>query len=177
MYFLIACNEEPPLSLSAFTALLTISEVGGWDGFARAFFAAPFAAPFLEAEEAAEAWTGFTATAPAGCEGGDDAAAAFADASAIVNFLRFVGPAHYFWARNTYFHAYHFGPIQPLGNVGDVSFLVAPYFDCSQRMVFLEVWGAIQMGVDCEEWEWTWGLRMLCNPSMHTSLHPNANVL
>jgi hypothetical protein len=84
MYFLMACRDEPPRSLRLFTALLTISEVGGCEGLARAFLApALAAAPFLDAEEAADAGRGFTATVPAGCEGGEAAAAALAAASAM----------------------------------------------------------------------------------------------
>lgn len=39
MYFLMACREEPPLSLRLFIALPTISEVRGCAGFVLGFFA------------------------------------------------------------------------------------------------------------------------------------------
>jgi hypothetical protein len=49
MYFLIACNDEPPRSFSDLIALQTISDVGGRFGFAfddadDDFFVAFFAA-------------------------------------------------------------------------------------------------------------------------------------
>lgn len=69
MYFLMACNDEPPLSFRFLMALLTISDVGGWFGLARGFFAffcaPPPEAAFLAAEDGAAA---------AGC--GEDAASA-----------------------------------------------------------------------------------------------------
>ena len=54
MYFLIACSDEPPRSLSDLMALHTISEVGGRVGFERgAFDAAAFFGVFLAAGDAA----------------------------------------------------------------------------------------------------------------------------
>lgn len=48
IYFLMACVEEPPLSLSALMAALTIWATGGCDGVVLVFFEAPAAAfPFF----------------------------------------------------------------------------------------------------------------------------------
>ena len=34
----MACKDEPPRSFNPLIALLTISDVGGWDGLALGFF-------------------------------------------------------------------------------------------------------------------------------------------
>lgn len=47
MYFLIACNDEPPRSFNDLIALQTISAVGGRFGFARGAFAEAAAAAFF----------------------------------------------------------------------------------------------------------------------------------
>ena len=53
MYFLIAGSDEPPRSFKLFMALLTIFDVGGWDGLTRGFFgAAEVFLAFLDAGDA-----------------------------------------------------------------------------------------------------------------------------
>lgn len=56
MYFLIACNDEPPRSFNDLMALHTISEVGGRFGADRGdFFSADFFATFFTAGDVAAA--------------------------------------------------------------------------------------------------------------------------